>query len=227
MEQIQNLLSERIAVYPPGVIPLNRLLVGAYAPRLAEAFAFSELTPGEGRIELKKGIFKEGEVVVLALAVDARRIVLGVEGSAADADTVVAKVTEILFGDDGAAAPEPVTVSAGTSCTARLDFDWSELYNPRLTAFVGDKVLPVVGTQIGAEPWVSGSVAQFQIKFEAPRGLDENAVTLSPKLFSIGPEEQRPLSDHRYFTSSPTRSEEHLDLLEALEGAIRSREASP
>ncbi len=225
MKQVQNLRSERIAVYPPGAIPINRLLVGAYAPRLAEAFSFSELAPGEGRVELKGGIFKDSGVVVLALAFDARRIVLGVEGSAADADAVMAKVDEILLGD--ATAPEPVTVSAATSCTARLDFDWSELYSPKLMDFIGGKVLPAAGEQIGAEPWVSGSIAQFQIKFDASRELDENAVTLSPKLFSVGPEEQRPLSERRYSTSSPTRSEEHFKLLKGLESALGNRGASP
>ena len=223
MEEIRDLKSERIAIYPPGLIPLSKVMFGSHNARLIETFSFKAFNPGESEIDFQGGdvVVGESEVLVRLLKIDDRRLIVGVEGSAEEADTIAASVAEVLF-EDEEEVPEPIIVTAATSCTAALDFDWTELYSPTFMAFIDEHVVPGMSHD-SRSPWIAASIAQFQFKYTTEPDLEARAVTLAPSNFALGPEPKRPLSDRRFFSSSPTRSENHLRLLEALEQSMRAK----
>ncbi len=221
MKQVRNLRSERVAIYPPSVIPLNRIFAGSYRALLAKAFAFDTIAPSGEEIEFRSGAIDIGgsEIIVLSLKFDDRRVVFTIEGTAEDADRLADEIASIIF--EGDEVPEPLIVVPATDCIATLEFDWTAIYSTQFVSFLEGHILPAA-SKGDAKPKVSAAVTQFHLKYQTPADLDEQAVVLSPATLTIGPEPRRPLSDRRYTTGSPTRSEEHLRLLEALESAMQT-----
>lgn len=221
MKNIQDLRSERVAIFPPGKVPIGRVLAGSCGVRISESFAFqlSSPVPAEEALEFKRGraVFDDREIVVISLKLDGRRISLTVEGTARDADYVANELEGIVF--QNADPPQPIIVAPETGCTAELDFEWTSLYSPELMSFLAGPVISAA-SKGGTEPYISAAMTQVQLKYQTPRDLEDQAVALSPKPFTIGPEMGRPLPDRRYVTQSPTRSEDHMVLVEELERAI-------
>ena len=220
MKQVRELRSERVAIYPPSTLALNKIIVGSYGLRVTETFSFANVARSEEEIEFKGGAIEidNSEIIVLSMKFDDRSIKFTIEGTADETDRVAEEIAGIVFEDSE--VPEPIIVVPATGCTVALDFEWEAIYNARFVSFLRNRVLPAA-RKGGAEARISVVLTQLQFKHLTPLELDERAVSLGPTAFMIGPEPRRPLADQRYVTNSPTRSEQHLRLLEDLESAIK------
>lgn len=225
MRNVRGLTSERVAILPPGDMPLNGIIAGRQGAAVRQL-----LSPQAARVE-SDGValqhscwtYEEREILIPSVKLEGRRMLVTVEGSSDDADLVADAILSAISGDDAPA--EPVAVVYDTTCRATLDFDWQELFSPKLMALIGRSALPAFAVG-GKEPRIVGAQALFVLRYRTPEELEERAVGLSPKNLSIAPEPQRPLAERRYVTQSPSRSEEHLRLLEELEAALVNNEES-
>ncbi len=220
MKAVRELRSERVALYPPSALPLNKILAGSYGSRISEEFAFTNAIRGEEAVEFKGGSVEidESEVIVLSMKFDDRSLRFTIEGTADETDRVADVLAQIVF--EIGEVPDPIIVVPATGCTVELDFEWTAIYSAAFVSFLEDRVKPAA-SKGDTEARVAVALAQFQFKYQTPLSLDEQAVMLSPTNFTIGPEPRRPLSDRRFVANSPTRSEEHLRLLEGLEAAMK------
>ena len=134
MKQVRNLRSERVAIYPPSVIPVTRILAGRYRALLAEAFAFVNVAPSGEGIEFGGGAIEidGSEIIMLSLKFEDRRVLFTIEGTAEDADHLAGEIASIIF--EGDEVPEPLIVVPGTSCIATLNFDWTAIYSTQFVA---------------------------------------------------------------------------------------------
>jgi len=111
----------------------------------------------------------------------------------------------------------PLITTYDTSCVCCLNFDLIEYIGGEniksLTDSIEDKI-PKYDSKISLIP----SSVKFKIDyFDIPANIRKNKITLSEKNLIIEYREKTNPDDRIYFTSSPSRSDAHLEILKAFE----------
>ncbi len=225
MEDLQDLISQVVRLYPPGSIPMNTILAAGGVRVIEAAFKFNSFAmveSGGGAMQFTHGHLvaaDDHKTIILNATIEERRIMLTVLGTSAEADDAIDAICETIFGEEGPLA-DPLVVAAETSCSACLDFDWNELYGSGFTRFLNTSLIAGCTTE-GVEPRILHIEMTFGLKYTTPTRLEEHAIGLSAKNFTIGPVPKVPLSERRYQIASPTRSEDHLRIVEELEKSVK------
>lgn len=115
----------------------------------------------------------------------------------------------------------PLITTYDTSCVCYLNFDLIEYLGGKniksLTDNIEDKI-PKYDSKISLTP----SSVKFKIDyFDIPVNIRKNKITLSEKNLIIEYREKTNPDDRIYFTSSPTKSDAHLEILKAFEDYIK------
>jgi hypothetical protein len=233
MKDISELKVKQIRIFAADRIPFATLRTALGQKSLAELFSWSEIgaNPATGELIYNAGVLQPATgkpIVVDSLQINDRRIVLEVAGETAHAGIVYSGLAELLARYDLGGRwkdAEPVVLVHETSCVVTMDFEWSSLLSAPFLCFT-QRMIPALSSEAAAANIIGikcGIIFSYALKDQTIR---EHGISLSNKPFSVEPRVNTPLSERRYFTSSPTDSDTHMDLLRKLEAAM-SEEAVP
>jgi hypothetical protein len=223
-----NISVKQFRIFRPDTLPFPLLRTGSGVEALKTMLRFREaiIDPASSDIAFNGGDVQDGTrfIVVNSLQVNPQRMILDVAADSASANLAFQAVAAVFaqlgraFG--GVEAQEPLVFTEETTCVARLAFQWTELLSDKFADFVSANVLPQASTPNG-DASVSGLQLRLLIKYDAKNAaLHDYNVFLGNKALVVEPRENLPLSERIYFTSSPLSSDEHLRLLEELEGSL-------
>lgn len=224
MKNIVDITVVQTRLFPPDVVPFSELRVPSNAAVVREAFKFGtlQIDPFGLQIIFANGIFQQRgkSANVLSLVIEQRKITIQIRARSATADAfyaAVAKVLKTMSGLPAATKIEPTLKAEDTTCVASLDIDFGDLIAEPLWRLIQKDVKEKLRTDYGTPNAITFKNLSFEIKYETEPQLSEQDVSLSNKLLTIEPRLGAPLSERRFFTASPTDSETHLAILEAIE----------
>jgi len=175
-------------------------------------------------------LFRKGElkrenrlIVVKKIEIDARRIIIEVEGTSKDGNevyevflSIVAAVANVDL--DGLRTP--LLVAETTQCVVTLDFTFDALFSDAFIEFLNYKVEKEACSNL-ARASVRPLAATAEMTYEVvDKALVDNKITMNPKQFSIAPRPGAPPDARKYIISSPFDSDTHLKLVDELNKAI-------
>lgn len=229
MKDITELSVTQSRIYPPDRIPLAALNAGPNSDLLKDRFNFKSAQPdpslpGGAGLTFTNGVFstQSGPIIITGLSFDPRRITLRVIGTSAQALEIHERVWEVLRSLVSPQMPfedQPLTRSDETYCVATLDVDFNDLISPSLTQFFSQRGSTILESSFATVRAINLASLQFTVKYSTKdpglvdRGITagiDRPVTFQPRV-GTAPEERR------FFVSSPTDSDTHLALIEAVE----------
>jgi hypothetical protein len=230
MKDLQILEVKQIRIFAADALPLASLINRRAGKTFVERFGWGEMNASApGEIRFGTGLFPSADApittVVKGLEISERKVALTVIGDTATAATVYAGITEFLAQETGQEAwkAAPLVLTHETQCVATCDFDWSALVGPPFTSFVTGELLRGLSSRDG-QATIASLKLGFELRYTEIRSdLQEHGITLANKAFVIEPRAGTPLSERRFFSTSPTDSETHMRLLRNLEEAVTKR----
>jgi hypothetical protein len=233
MKDISQLVVTQVRIFAPDDLPFRSMLTQEGRDTVVSAFKFSGVTPNAsgGEFLFAGGTFRADNTalptVVSSLTIGERRVAIEVGGDSLTASQVFRAVAELLKSLQGDARPsaEPLILTQTTVCVARLDFDWSALFSEGFVEFASASLVQQASSKYAKARIERASLGVTLNYMIAEPGLSLAGIAVSAKQFYIEPRANVPLSERRYFTTSPTDSETHLGLLRELERSVGKRQA--
>jgi hypothetical protein len=223
MRDITDLTVTQYRFFSAGTIPYRTLRVASRLQPLLAPFAFSSamVDPTSDEIVLESGTFES--LVIERVHITDRRIVVRVLGSSQAADGFHRVLESALMkasSDEIPAPLKPVLFFQETSCTVTLAVDAMSFLAPPVVRLLGKDLLVSTSSEVAQT-----AISHLQLKVELaykPKSdqLDKHKIGLAPKQFVLEPLANTPLSERRFYTSSPTDSDTHARLIEAFERAL-------
>ncbi len=179
----------------------------------------------QNQIVFRNGEFiNDGDVFLVdEVLIDSRRLIIKINAPTVVGDKFFDQLrNELISLDVRENKPElkPLIKTYETSCVCKLSFDLNNyLGGSNVNGFLDDinKKIP----NHGAKSRIFSSSIKFKIDFfNIPEEIRKNKITLSEKIILIEYRDKTNPEDKIYFTSSPTRSEEHFEILELFEEYI-------
>jgi hypothetical protein len=225
MKDIADLTVTQLRIYPADCVPLAELRVPTNASQIKDVFKFGgvQIDPFGSQVAFSNGLFEDGNksFTIPTLVVDDRKITAQVRGHSRTADAFYAALTTVLGSLSGVSEFEPLLKAEDTTCIATLQMDFSELLAPALWRFIQSEAKSKLAREYGKPKSIAFKNLAFEISYEPTDSkFEEHGIALSNKLLTIEPRIGTPLSERRFFTSSPTDSETHISMLEKLEATL-------
>jgi len=225
MKDVTEFEVKQTRIFPVDGLPMPRLITPAVSNAFRERFGWGGAEAPEGEIVFQPGVFPNTEakdaIVIKSLQMNERRMVLTVIADSSGANQVHKGLMDFFAEVAGWTPAEPLILTEDTTCTATLDFDWDALLSPAMRKFLKGTMNETISAHSISPPEVRGLHFAVRIAYpEVPTKLQEHGVALSDKTLTVEPRVQTPPSERRYYTSSPTDSDTHLQLLEQLERAL-------
>jgi hypothetical protein len=221
--EIKSLISKKRVLFVKGELPFDSLFAPDKRQALATEFKFETFEFAErANLPLIRGtrgqfIYKEKVTAIMEMNIQPVYYEAIIEGPTEGADYLLDSIDSLIRGFSISERPEkckPQEVSHETFCVCRLEADgWWQISKP-YSSFVKECVLPqVVNAYPNADPVMQpGSVKfRFQFKMKVADHL------IAPKTFAIEVREGSPLEDRIFWTTSPLRSDQHLEILKQFE----------
>jgi hypothetical protein len=229
MKDVAEIIVTQIRLYATDQLPFQTLRLGPNLRSFGKTFNFEGIAADpiglqviltNGTVEIEKE-----SIHILVLTLEPRRMVLQVRGRTSDASAAAS----VLSAELAKLAPDlpkekplqPILITDETTCVATLDVDFSDLVQaPVMNVLEGE-----AKTMFSNKYMLAKSLAfknlSFEIRYEpADNSLEDQDITLANKLLTLEPRLGTPLKERRFYISSPTDSETHLALVEALESSI-------
>lgn len=229
MKDVAEINVVQVRIYGADRIPFQELSAGKNPELLRDALQFRELQPDGRGLAFTNGLFAGplGATVVTGLSVDPRRILLRVRGHSAQADAVHRKVWEVLesMTTSRVATPEdaPLILTQESTCIATLEIGFDQLVAPALLKLLRDQSQSLLKGP-GEVKSIDFQSLTFNVGYDSERPfLQQRGIALVNKQLTIQPRAGTPLSEKRFFISSPTDSETLLKLVSAFEAELRSK----
>jgi hypothetical protein len=233
MKNIVDITVTQVRVYATDSLPFADLRRADNLKTVKETFRFENIQSDPLGLQLgfSNGTFEHRgkSVHILSLTVEPRRVLIQVRGRSSMADALYSAFSDILAnfaGQPKGSKFEPLLKAEETACVATLDIDFDDLVAPPLLRFIQTDGKAKLRTEFGSPKSVTFKTLSFEVKYSpvSPQ-LEEHDVALSSKLMTFEPRLATPLREKRFFTSSPTDSETHLAILEALEKEVAKSSA--
>lgn len=225
------MLVMQVRVFAPDVVPYRLIITPLGTNLLKQSFGFRDASWNQenGDYVFQDGTLEhQGAIVpIIWLGFNDRRIVIQVQGDSGAAHAAYSAVSAILaelvptFRD-----PVPLLFNEETSCSARLDFEWTALLNPVLVGQVTRKVKESSPKE--TEMAVKGVTLRFTLgAARKDELLNDYGITIFDQIVAVEPKANVPLSERVYFTYSPCDSDTHLKLVSELEASLSKKASRP
>jgi hypothetical protein len=216
----------KVVLVPFDEIPLSNLLPQEHLERLGRLFGFRNVeiakTAGQVGIVFEHGVF-DTELhsrAIDKLEISERKIVLTVEGTSENADELLAELEAHLLdlsNAEGEQLLHPILESHESEIVAQLDFSVEDLLSPTYFDFVRNTVQQEANSDI-ASATIQPVTLQFRVDYLLKdESIQEQRISLSPKVFSLEPRRGSLLADRIYYSKAPFDTDTHLRLLKELE----------
>lgn len=221
--EIKSLLTKKRLLFLSGDLPFDSLLAPENAARIRNEFVFETFSVTQknglplfqgvrGQFTCKEKVHGIAELNIQPSSIDAI-----VEGGTEGVDYVLDRTEGLIRGSSAIERPtecKPIETAYETFCVARIETDsWWQLAEP-YQHFINKMVFPKVVEQYPhAEPTIQPGSVQFRFFFK----MKVPHHSIAPKTFCIELREGTPPEDRLFWTTSPLRSEEHLEILQEFE----------
>lgn len=229
MNTVTGMLVQQTRLFAPDVVPYRLVITSYGANRLRQALGFGSMNWLENlEYGFQDGtIAHQGSIIpITSVSFHDRRIVTQVSGDSSAAHAAYSAIREVLAELD----PEfrnatPLASTEETSCTARLNFEWTALLNPALVEHVSQRTQDLSSEYVGR--FIKSINLRFTLGMEVKgRDLSERGITLFDQSLIIEPRADTPLSERTYHTYSPCDSDTHLKLVSELEAKLSGQAAN-
>jgi hypothetical protein len=221
--EIKTLLSKKRNIFALGDLPFDSLFAPANREKLQKEFNLDALVWGEkGNLALLQG-FKGQFLVqdrirsIMEINIQPSSLEVIVEGETEGADLILSSIESLMRSFSITERPDeckPREVSYETFCVCRFENDgWWQISAP-YAAFVRETVLPkIADTYPNAIPVINPGPMQFRIQFK----MKVASHLIAPKALAIELREGTSPEDRIFWSTSPLRSEEHMEMLRQYE----------
>ncbi len=165
-------------------------------------------------------IYNDQTCLVNEIRIESRRIIIKTNGTSEAADFFFEEIRkELVKLDVRQTKPEinPLIKTYETRCVCKLDIGLEKLIGTqKIDEFITgiSKYIP----SFDSSPSIIPFTLRFRIDyFNIPEKLKKNKITLMEKYITIEYREKTDPGDHIFFTSSPTKTEDHIKLLQHFE----------
>lgn len=231
MDTVSNMYVVQGRIFAPDIVPYRLVVTPFGTDLLKQKFSFREASWNQENWDyvLQDGTLENnGRIIpVTWLGFNDRRIVIQVLGNSAAAHAVYAALEEALaqlspsFGES-----KSLLLNEETSCSAHLDFDWTELLNPVFADLVSRRAEELSTNEL--RKTLKTASIRFTIGTETTdERLSGYSVLLSDQTLTIEPKAAVPLAERIYFTYSPCDSETHLQLVSDIEQSLTKKRNGP
>jgi len=230
MKGIRDLKSTQIRIFPIDEIGFNSLQRSNAKKQIQEKYKlqpstqmFFESVPGEShKMTFVNGeFFYEGEMVLIdRLSIEERRIIICMSSSSNMVSLMFEDLRKLLIDldlRDTKSNYKPIVIAQETSCVAKLDFSFTDLFKNTVIADFNSYISKNIKLH-GCETEIIPSAIRFKICYiKQPESFIKHKITLSEKDFILEIRDRTAYEDNLYYTFSPTDSETHIKLLIELE----------
>lgn len=238
MKDITELVVSETIVCRPDTIPFRELITASNLKTFAAPFVFKNIDVSEDEnknllgIVMQTGEFKhDGKVFpVELLLIERAKIIFKIHATSEIADNFSQSIFKSLseidpYGQFKQSKPSIKIVT--TTCVATLDFDYNNIFSKKMNVFINKRVSGACSSAINniARVQVLPRSLTFNINYSiTDKSLLESNLKIETRQLIIEPRVGVSLKERRFFTSSPTDSKTHLQLLTELENSfIRSK----
>ncbi|MDA3937904.1 MAG: hypothetical protein PF693_01165 [Spirochaetia bacterium] len=231
MDNIIQLQSTLVMIFQTDEIPipsLRRIEALNHLNRTYKLQLTQQVDPfmmNQNQLILRNGEFFHDDVLYLIdeIQIDSRRLIIKMNATSEIIDIFFNIFREELINLDVRKRKcklIPLITTYDTSCVCCLNFNLIEYIGGKninsLTEKIEEKI-PKYDSKISLIP----ASIKFKIDyFDIPAKIRKNKITLSEKNLIIEYREKTNPEDRIYFTSSPTKSDTHLEILKAFEDYI-------
>jgi hypothetical protein len=228
MENITNMYVMQSRVFAPDAVPYRLIITPFGTNFLRQELGFREASWNQENLDyvFQDAALEYNEIMVPItwLGFNDRRIVIQVQGNSDAAHAAYSAVSLAL----AKLASEfqyatPVLFNEETSCTAKLNFEWTALLNPALVDQVSKKL-----SELSAADDVRAITKDVTVRFAiGAAATDSNlsgyGITRFDQTIAIEPKTGAPLSERLYFTYSPLDSDSHLRFVAGIETRLSEK----
>ncbi len=230
--KILNQKISQIVLLQHDQLPFLKLLNTKNVSTLVSKYRFSGFQPVQDTdgnivgINFGAGLFltdQKTELAIARLAIEARRIIIEVEGTSADAVAFFRELRTFLA-ELAASNDEnflkPILVAEESEITASLNFPADKLISPNFYNFVQANVIAQGSNEL-AKASLGSITTSFQIDYTPnDDSLSKRRITLNRKDFLLQSAIGHPLSDRVFQSKAPFDTKTHIELLSDIEKSI-------
>lgn len=239
MKEITDLAVMELRLFPYDVIPLRSLITASHLKTFTSPFVFKEVEIGEDEnhniqaVKMQKGEFKCRERIcpVESLIIEKNRIILKTQSDNEIADQFYRAISKSLIEIDPNGrfkGSNYLVKSYQTVCVVTLDLDYMNIFSGETSRFIKSDALKACSTPVKhvAKVRIFPQSLTFSVNYEVTdKALLDAGVAISPKPLTIEPRMGTSLNERRFYTSSPTDSKTHLDLISTFENLFKKKRA--
>lgn len=229
--EIKQIFTTSIRLVRLGENPFFKLLNKSKAERINETFRFTadpqfqQTANNPPLILFRHGMYRvnDEEVAIPRLQIEARKFIIDVTGSSADADAVYLALFELLVELIDAPRNEllqPMLNAEESTIVSNLEFPPEALFAEPVMKTV-KSLVEQGGEYDFAKTYAQPATINFIVEhLPIDHSLNDMRIGLTRKELSIGPKGGYPPDSHIYESKAPFNSDLHIQLLEKLEQAL-------
>lgn len=236
MKGIRDLKSTQIRIFPTDEIAFNSLQRSNAKAQIQDRYklqsspqAFFEGLPGEtNKIAFTNGefVFEDKVFLIERLSIEMRRIIICMASQSSIVESMFEDLRKLLIDldlRDSKPDYEPIVTAQETSCVAKLDFSFTDLFKDTVISGFNDYLSKNIQSH-GCETDIIPSSIHFKISYnKQPDSFEKNKVTLNDKDFVLEIRDRTSFEENLYYTFAPADSETHIKLLSELEKRVAGK----
>ncbi|MBI5676287.1 MAG: hypothetical protein HZC48_10770 [Nitrospirae bacterium] len=235
MKDITELAVQERRLFEMDVIPFRALITASNISVLKDQFVFKsiELAEDESKnligLTMQTGEIKnEGKVYPIeTLIIDRRSITFRIYSNSSIAKMFYNLIAEKISNADPSnlfQKDKYLIKTMETSCAVALDFNHKDIFAKKINVFLNKKATKLCSSAINeaANITIAPRAVTFSVDYAiTDKKLLDNKISITSKLLTLEPRIGTNLKSNRFFTSSPTDSTTHLNLLKEFEALFK------
>jgi len=224
--EIRHISTKKIIIVQFEQLPFNYLVLDETAKLINDVFHFKgiELLPKADEQPLF--LFSMGTLaddkdngLITKIEIERRRILIEVDGDSKFADSVHTRLREVFQEIEGPPKVEMDTIieSYDSLIISQLDFHANQLIEPGLISIINGPLVDESKSDIAFSK-MNHFILRFRMDyFISDEKMKEYKVTISPKVFSLGPRDGTLLSEQLFLSEAPLDTATHVEILKRIE----------
>lgn len=228
MREIRALVTTQVRLFPSDLIPVLKVSIPEFGKKIQSLFDFQAVEPVERQgsvtgIAFNGGIYKPDSVLIETVAIEARRIVVKVQGKSQIAMSVFEVVSKQIEEVNGGFPLKEILCTHETGSSVVLDFPFERILSGQFVNFLQKSAVKHTKNQ-----WSENLILPVNLKFSVRYKITDDTlvksnITLASKELTIEPRVESSPDERLYWIASPTDTETHFKLIEELEKALSEK----
>lgn len=230
MKDVKELSVFERRLFPIDVIPFRHVVNASNLNKINASFVFKETNIGEDanniltNIQMKIGEFKYDNKLfpIDHLLIDQRSINFKIQSDSSIAEKYYSSICNLLREIDPLKSFKEdsyIIKTVHTNCVVTLDFNFKDLLSRTFTSFLAKEASKIYASAVNnkAKVQILPKSLVFDVDYQVTdKSLLEDKIRIGSKNLIIEPRAGTNLKDNIYYTSSPTDTKTHIQLLTEL-----------